>query len=708
MKIITKTVVKDYVSKKCPFLVSLELKDRSLIDLLKKSIDSKEKYRELILEEQEENDSKEQDEGFNLYEVLQDYPHLRKEIFEYEYQRPKNAVEQLVERYVDNQMISHLSRRYFEIKYGKERCKRCDVDDEGSEFVKQDFIVMMTKQYLQDPSVKVIFEGQIEFKNLRARFDVLIKNEDGTFDIIEVKGTNDVFTHPAVKGETKYEIDTKIKDKYLYDLLFQYHVYLKVYPRIRSLKFMFTNRDYKLKEDCFPVSKTELDDLFVIKENINLKSGTLSLREYLDSDAYVDEAKGVLSIEDILGDINEIAKQSNVCPKESYLCRKGPACPFIDMCFKDASDPDSIFKLSNWNLYGGDFRKTSKLFNENILKISKVNTSLYNFEEIKTNSKGEIRGRSNVYTQIQYAKNEIKEKYVIDLDLVEQILKQDYLNDKIDYLLFFDFESFQYPIPLVEHIGPWKQVVNQYSMHVVEKNYDLSKHDFDKGKGGGITHFEYIANPDVTGFKNPCIELYATLKQQLESVGIDPYASNYKVVVFNRNFEKSRMNEFVRDFITLAKPELLSFVGNFNKNVVDLLDFFTSGGVYSKDFNGRGSLKVVQPTLRDDQDVQNFYNKFLPYDIVYTLDYHKGDKCLVYNGAICLDLYKSLLIRAHLGENKKEPSTKSLLDEALAYCKIDSWGTVIIYDVIKNIYDGKLRLDALYKRFGSPIVLRKE
>ena len=26
-----------------------------------------------------------------------------------------------------------------------------------------------------------------------------------------------------------------------------------------------------------------------------------------------------------------------------------------------------------------------------------------------------------------------------------------------------------------------------------------------------------------------------------------------------------------------------------------------------------------------------------------------------------------------------------LLAEALAYCKIDSWGTVIIYDVIKNV-----------------------
>ena len=130
---------------------------------------------------------------------------------------------------------------------------------------------------------------------------------------------------------------------------------------------------------------------------------------------------------------------------------------------------------------------------------------------------------------------------------------------------------------------------------------------------------------------------------------------------------------------------------------MDLLDFFTSGSIYCRDFNGRGSLKVVQPTLAADENVVSFYKKTLPFDLTYSLDYHKGDKCLVYNGAICLDLYKSLLVRSHLGEeNVGDLSTKDLLAEALAYCKIDSWGTVIIYDVIKNVYLGKLKLDAKY------------
>ena len=67
---------------------------------------------------------------------------------------------------------------------------------------------------------------------------------------------------------------------------------------------------------------------------------------------------------------------------------------------------------------------------------------------------------------------------------------------------------------------------------------------------------------------------------------------------------------------------------------------------------------------------------------------------MVYNGGICLDLFKSLIVRSHLNESNIGPSTQDLLNEALAYCKIDSWGTVIIYDIIKSIYLGELKIDA--------------
>ena len=111
---ITKTVVKDYVQKRCPYLASLELQDNTLIDLFKKYVDLKDKYRELMMEEADEGGG--EVELFDLDEALKDYPDLVKEIKKYRWSKKKNAVDDLVEKYEDNQLISKLSRRYFELK----------------------------------------------------------------------------------------------------------------------------------------------------------------------------------------------------------------------------------------------------------------------------------------------------------------------------------------------------------------------------------------------------------------------------------------------------------------------------------------------------------------------------------------------------------------------------------------------------------------
>ena len=45
-----------------------------------------------------------------------------KEIKRYQRNQPKNAVDLLVEKYVDDQLISKLSRKYFELKFGEDKC----------------------------------------------------------------------------------------------------------------------------------------------------------------------------------------------------------------------------------------------------------------------------------------------------------------------------------------------------------------------------------------------------------------------------------------------------------------------------------------------------------------------------------------------------------------------------------------------------------
>ena len=136
-----------------------------------------------------------------------------------------------------------------------------------------------------------------------------------------------------------------------------------------------------------------------------------------------------------------------------------------------------------------DFHDTNKrykkLIEDNIYKISDIPSDT--FKEF--NAKGK---RLNVYNQIRYQKGEIKEKYLIDMEKVKEILKNDYINENINWLIFFDFESFQHCIPLVKDSTPWRQVVSQYSMHIVRSDYDLSKHNFESGRGGQIYHYEFV------------------------------------------------------------------------------------------------------------------------------------------------------------------------------------------------------------------------
>lgn len=687
---ITKTIIKDHVLKKCPYLTSLELDDKKFISLLKSSLAAKQKYQELL---ELESDGFLDDESSNVIdirEILKDHPEFKKEIYEFENIIDKNPIEKLIDEFSDNQLVSKLSITYYENIYGKENCTRCDIDSSKNEILNQELILKNTIEALEDNNIKIIFEGQIEFENLRARFDVLIKNDDGSIDIIEVKGTNSVFVHPKKDGEYVYDVDSKINEKYLYDLLFQYHVYKNFGLNIKNVGYLFTNKFYQLKTLAYPVVDEELNELFIEKKVINLKSGTISLKQYFDDKLYIQKSNAKNpSIEEAIEEVNMIATLSNVQPQKTYLCRKGPICPFIDLCFSDASEPNSIFKLTNWNSYGGNYRTTEKLMENGIVKISDID--LNNYSEFKSNG-----DRANVYTQIQYQQNIISNKYVIDKNKIKEILQKDYLAEGIKYLIFFDFESFQYPIPLVKYSSSWKQVVSQYSMHVVAHDYDLSKHDFEKGIGGNIYHFEYIGNPDQDKFDNPSIKLYETLKTQLESIGIDSMSNDYRVIVFNKNFEETRIKEFINDFNTICDKSLIDFAEVFKSNIKDLLYFFESGSIYCREFHGKGSLKIVQPTLVDDQDVKDFYKDKLLFDLSDSLNYHK-ENSLVYNGSICLDLYKSLIIRSHLGIKNDELPTKELLDQALAYCKIDSWGTVIIFDIIKNIFEGKLKLDALEK-----------
>ena len=139
-------------------------------------------------------------------------------------------------------------------------------------------------------------------------------------------------------------------------------------------------------------------------------------------------------------------------------------------------------------------------------------------------------------------------------------------------------------------------------------------------------------------------------------------------------------------------PIYREFCLAFRDHVVDLLDFFTRGYWYHQDFGWSLSLKTTQPVLMHDEKILGWY-KYLPYDLLSTLNYKEG---IIHNGGIALDIYQTLL-RLAITHNPPDVMYHELRGGLLAYCKIDSWGTVILYDTIVKAYakikDGTIDLD---------------
>ena len=372
---ITKSVIKDYVHRHCPYIARAALDDKNLLklieDYLEIEADGFKKLKDKTVnlnvddlyedpfeesEEPSQADDPNEDKTLDVIEIMKDYPHLRKEIEELLLKYKKiNPLYDLFDEYNDNQTCADLSRRYIELIYGKEVCRRCDVFN-NVPIYDQKTIVKNTLEALQDPKVKVIFEGQIEKNDLRARFDALIKEDDGTYTLIEAKGSNSPF---KIKKDTE-DVHSGIKTPYMYDLLFQYYLYDTVahYP-ISKLGYLHLNKEFTFKDDDinYPnISDENVKKLFKISYELNYQKPRsksdptpLPIKDYFDSEIYLekkaDGSPTIDSIEDIIGELRTIGTLFKVDPKKHYECVKGGKCPLLNSCFVDANDPNCILYL---------------------------------------------------------------------------------------------------------------------------------------------------------------------------------------------------------------------------------------------------------------------------------------------------------------------------------------------------------------------------
>ena len=192
---------------------------------------------------------------------------------------------------------------------------------------------------------------------------------------------------------------------------------------------------------------------------------------------------------------------------------------------------------------------------------------------------------------------------------------------------FLDFETISRAVPVWPAVGPWRQVVVQFSYH--EQQAD-----------GTYTHHAYLAE----GPGDPREELALRL--------LDATAGAEKIVMYSP-FERTRIKE-----LAVWLPHLADRLNELEKKLVDLLPLIQNN-VYHPRFAGSFGIKhVLNPLVPD-----------LTYNDLTIVD-----------GLVASVEIARLLFVAHLVKDRDQ-----LRHDLLEYCKRDTWAMVKLLERLREM-----------------------
>ncbi len=378
-----------------------------------------------------------------------------------------------------------------------------------------------------------------------------------------------------------YEVKSSAsaKDEYVDDLTFQKYVFNKSGKQIRNTFLVYINTEYVRK------GKIEPEKLFHV----------LNMTERVN-DAYKTIEKNITKAQKFI---------YGERPKISYVseCDDKLDCPFIKHYFTDLPEY-TVYNISRINK-----KKRNELLEAGIIDINDVPDD---FQLSKIQS-----------YQVQVAKNE---SVIIKAKQIKNLLR------KLEYPLYFiDYESFSYAIPLYDNFRAYRQIVFQYSLHIIDK------------PGAKVRHKAFLSD----GKQDPQLDLLKSLKKDIKN-------PDGTFIVWNKTFEMTRNKEMGEMY-----PEFKDLMTKFNDNIFDLMTIFSTNLYVHHEFKGRTSLKKVLPV---------FFKKLSYKD----LNINHGQLASI-------SWYK--MIKNNLPEPEKKQIEKDLLD----YCCLDTYGMVKMYEVLESV-----------------------
>ncbi|GHU66267.1 hypothetical protein AGMMS49983_15560 [Clostridia bacterium] len=284
-----------------------------------------------------------------------------------------------------------------------------------------------TKKYL-DAGDKVIAEASFAFGENFCSVDILRVNDDGSFDVVEVKSSTS-------KNAEDDSDEKNVKEVYLDDMAYQYYVLTACGYRVNSMSLMQLNRSY--------VRHGELDihKLFVVED-------------------YTEAVRSrQADVPETLARITAVAEQEAEPPSDDYIgnrCNKPYECGYKAFCWRNMPE-NNVFDIG-FRVRG---TKKEELFRAGILTMEDV----LNADGCGLSDKPLRQITTKVLGLPPF----------VDRDGIKEFL------DSLWYpLYYFDFETWPQAIPLFDDVWPYEQIPTQYSLHIQNE------------PGGPLIHKEFL------------------------------------------------------------------------------------------------------------------------------------------------------------------------------------------------------------------------
>lgn len=374
-----------------------------------------------------------------------------------------------------------------------------------------------------------------------------------------------------------YEVksSTEVKDYHYTDTAFQYHVITKSGLALEDISVMHINNKYSRK-------------------------GDLDLKKLFSIASVKEEAKAkTKEVEKKIKELHKVLKDEKI-PEQKIgkHCFKPFDCEFYNYCWNPLGIDEKIMNLYSKDLYHC------------------IDEGIYTYDKIPEDYK--LDKRSTKKLDKLDTKEIYKEKKQI----------KDFLKTFKSPFYYFDFETYQMPVPDFDNARPYQMIPFQYSLHVKNKTK--------------ITHHEFLGD----GTSDPRETLIQQMIKELGTKG--------SIIAYNQTFEVTRLKELAKNF-----PKYKDKIEAIIERFVDLMVPFQKGWYYHPNFKTSYSIKYVLPAL------------------IPELSYKELG---IQNGGEASSAYPLL---STMEATEKAQTRKDLLE----YCKLDTLAMVKIHEHLeKEIY----------------------